>query len=122
MIQNIEIAGLHVDVEDDLKKYINKKIGKLDKYIPRKEKNAVRAEVKIKEANTKKKKQYTCEVILHLPKDKITIKETTVNMFAAVDIVETKFKNQLKKYKEQHSVMRGHTRRLINKIQSRRQT
>lgn len=122
MIQNIEITGVHVDIEDDLKKYINKKIGKLDKYVPRKEKTAVRAEVKIKEANTKKKKQYTCEVILHLPKDKITIKETTVNKFAAVDIVETKFKNQLKKYKEQHSVMRGHTRRLINKIQSRRQT
>lgn len=122
MIQNIEITGMHVDIEDDLKKYINKKIGKLDKYVPRKEKTSVRAEVKIKEATTKKKKQYTCEVILHLPKDKITIKETTVNKFAAVDIVETKFKNQLKKYKEQHSVMRGHTRRLINKIQSRRQT
>lgn len=120
MIQNIDITGVHLDIEDDLKKYINKKIGKLDRYVPRKEKDSVRAEVKIKEANTKKKKQYTCEVIMHLPKDRITIKETTVNKFAAVDIVETKFKNQLKKYKEQHSVMRGHTRRLINKIQSRR--
>lgn len=119
MIKNIDITGVHVDVDDDLKKYINRKIGKLDKYVPRREKEVVRAEVKIKEASNKKKKQYTCEVIMHLPKDKITIKETTVNMFAAVDIVETKFKNQLKKYKEHNSVLRGRTRRLINKIQSR---
>lgn len=120
MIQNVDITGVNVEINSDLKKYINKKIGKLDKYVPRKEKETVRAEVKIKDANTKKKKQYTCEVILHLPHEKLTIKETTVNMFAAVDIVETKYKNQLKKYKEQHSIMRGHTRRLINKFQSRR--
>lgn len=121
MIQNIEISGIHVEVNDDLKRYITRKIGKLDRYVPRKSKDAARAEVKLSEVAVKKgKKQYTCEVILHLPRERITTKETTINMFAAVDIVETKLKNQLKKYKDQQSVLRGRTRRLIGKIQSRR--
>lgn len=119
MIQNIDISGVRVEIDKDLKKYINKKIGKLDRYIPKKEKAAARAEVKLKEASTKKKKQYTCEVIIHLPQGRVTTKETTINMFAAVDIVETKLKNLLKKYKDQHSVLRGHTRRLVKRFQSR---
>ena len=119
MIQNIDITGVHVEVGNDLKKYITKKIGRLDRFIPKKDRASARAEVKLKEASTKKKKQYLCEVIIHLPHGKITTKETTINMFAAVDIVETKLKNQLKKYKETHSVLRGHTRRLISKFQSR---
>ena len=34
-------------------------------------------------------------------------------MFAAVDIVEAKLKNQLKKYKETHNVQRIHRRVLL---------
>jgi len=118
MIERLEINGIHTDVGDDLRKYVNKKIGKLDKYIPRRARESAHAEVKLKSANSKGKKQYTCEVILTLPNDVITTKETTLNMFAAIDIVETKLKNQLKRYKEQHSVLRGHTRRLIGKFRS----
>lgn len=115
----IEINAIHTELNDDLKKYTTKKINKLDKYIPRRARESAHAEVKLKDASSKKKKQYTCEVVLHLPQENITTKETTLNMFAAVDIVETKLRNQLKKYKERHSVLRGHTRRLISKFSSR---
>lgn len=118
MIERLEINGIHTDVSDDLRKYVNKKIGKLDKYMPRHARESAHAEVKLKAATTKGKKQYTCEVILTLPQDVITTKETTLNMFAAVDIVETKLKNQLRRYKDRHSVLRGHTRRLIGKFRS----
>ncbi len=118
MIERLEINAIHTDVGDDLRKYVNKKIGKLDKYIPRQARESAHAEVKLKGSNSKGKKQYTCEVILTLPHGVITTKETTLNMFAAVDIVETKLKNQLKRYKGQHSVLRGHTRRLIGKFRS----
>lgn len=119
MIERIDIVGVHTDVSDDLRKYITKKIGRLDKYMSRHVRESVHLEVKLKEENTKKT-QYTCEVIIHLPQEIITTKETTINMFAAVDIVETKLKNQLKKYKEKHSVLRGHTRQVISKFRSRR--
>lgn len=119
MIQKIEIHGIHVDMGDDIKRYITRKIGKLDRYMPRRAREAAHAEVRMKESTVKKKKQYTCEVVLRLPRETITTKETTINMFAAVDIVETKLKNQLRRYKDQQSVLRGRTRRLINKIRSR---
>ena len=116
----MEIIGIHTEVNDDLRKYVTKKIGHLDKYIPRNARESAHAEVRLKDLGTKKKNQYMCEVILHLPHENIATQETTLNIFAAVDIVETKLKNQLKKYKEKHSVLRGHTRRVISKIRSPR--
>jgi len=120
MIKKMEIIGIHTEVNDDLRKYVTRKIGHLDKYIPRKARESAHAEVRLKDLGTKKKNQYMCEVTLHLPHENISTQETTLNIFAAVDIVETKLKNQLKKYKEKHSVLRGHTRRVISKIRSPR--
>jgi len=98
----LEIAGVHAELNDDIKKYVRKKIGKLDRYMTRAVSKSAHAEVKLKEAMRKTRKECTAEVVLHLPKDTITVKETTINMFAAVDIVEAKLRNQLKKYKETH--------------------
>lgn len=119
MIERIEISGLHMSVDDDLYKYVNKKIGKLDQYMSRHARESVHANVKLKAVKIKTRKQATCEVILHLPKDTVTTKETTINMFAAVDIVEQKLKNQLKKYKEIHERPYRIHRRVIGKIKRR---
>ncbi len=118
MLEKIKITGIHVDVDKKLQAYVQKKIGSIDRYIPKNARESAHAEVKLKEAFVKKKKECTCEVILRLPHETITIKETTINMFAAVDIVETKFKNQLKKYKEKHGLKRLH-HRLLSKLRSR---
>ncbi len=103
MINKLEISGVHLKIDDDLKKYVNNKIGKLDKYMSRHVRKSAHAEVKLIETKIKARKQATCEVVLYLPKGRLTTKETTLNMFAAVDIVEAKLKNQLKKYKETHT-------------------
>jgi putative sigma-54 modulation protein len=115
MIEKLEISGVHTKVDDDLRKYVTKKIGKLDTYIPRRARISAHAEVRLIEQKIKAKKQCTCEVVLHLPGDTIMTKETTMNMFAAIDIVEAKLKNQLKKYKETHSSLRLH-RRIISRF------
>lgn len=104
MIKKLEIDGVHSVVNDRLRKYVAKKIGKLDKYIPRHARLSAHAEVKLKETKAKDKNQCTCEVILHLPNETLNVRETTINMLAAIDIVEAKLKNQLKKYKETHSI------------------
>lgn len=110
MIERLEINGVHTVATDDLKKYINKKIGHLDRYAPKGVRPSLHAEVFVKEAKSKDKNKCVCEVILHLPKENIAVKEATVNMFAAVDIVEEKLKNRLKKYKETHAGPRLHRR------------
>ena len=101
MISHIDISGIHYEVSDDLKKYVTRKVSKLDRFVPRPARKSMHAEVKLTELKTKSDKNQ-CEIILHLPEQQIVAKEATVNMFAAIDIVETKIKNQLKKYKDLH--------------------
>lgn len=103
MIQKLDISGVHMTVGDDLRRYVMKKIGRLDKYIPKQARASAHLEVKLKEGKTKGKNERTCEVLLHLPHDNVTITETTVNIYAAVDIVEEKLKTYLHKYKEKHA-------------------
>lgn len=116
----MEISGVKYDVDSDLKRYVSKKIGHLERYLPKHARESAHVEVFLKETNAKNKnKQYTCEVVLRVPGETITTKETTINMYAAVDIVETKLKNQLKKYKDKHT---DHSvpRRLLRKIRTRK--
>lgn len=107
MIQRIDIAGLKVDLDEDIKKYVYRKIGRLDRYVTRHARKSLRADVKLRDVGRKYGNKYECEVILHMPSEVITSKDSTMNMFAAVDIVEAKLKNQLKKYKDQHIHTRG---------------
>lgn len=115
MIGKMEIRGVHMHIDPKLHAYATKKIGKLDKYTSRHARASMHAEVILKEEVLKTKKNCICEVILHLPQDTITTKESTINMYAAIDIVEHKLKNQLKKYRGKHDNPRFH-RRLLSKI------
>mgnify|MGYP000936512525 CR=1 FL=1 len=115
MINKLEITGVHFSVDADLKKYATNKIGRLDKYLPRKSRESAHAEVFLKESKSKDKKECTCEVVLYLPQGKIATKESTMNMYAAIDIVETKLKNQIKKYKDTHGVNKLH-KRVLSKL------
>lgn len=118
MIKKFEIQGVHTVVDDKLRAYVTKKIGGLDKYIARHSRESAHAEIHLKEGKAKSKSNdhRTCEVTLHLPKQTIVIKETARNMYAAVDIVEAKLKNQLQKYKDLHGNGKTH-RRLFARFQ-----
>lgn len=126
MINNITITAAQKDykVDADLEKYILKKMGKLDRRMKRKTRDSARADVKIKENANKGAKKCTVEVILHTSDYKLTASESTMNMYAAVDIVEVKLQNQIKRYKEKHNPAKekhskSKARRAIGKIFSR---
>lgn len=112
MIQKLEISGVHTDIDKKLREYVTRKIGKLDRFTPRKTRDALHAEIILKDNKAKDKRHCTCEVIIFLPHDKLMVSESTMNMYAAVDIVEAKLKNLLKKYKETHSSLGLHKRML----------
>lgn len=112
MIQKFEINGVHTVVDDKLRSYVNKKIGGLDKYMSKHNRESAHAEVHLKEGKIKKTNNHcTCEVTLYLPHQTIVIKENALNMYAAVDIVEAKLKQQIQKYKDLHG--NGKTQRHI---------
>lgn len=102
MIAKIDTTGINLELNDDIKKYITSKIGRLDKYLPRGVRQGVRATVTLRETGNRLGNKYECEAIIKLPGASLQAKEATLNMFAAVDIVEAKLKNQLSKYKAEY--------------------
>lgn len=119
MINKVDVTGIHADLEPDVAKYAKKKIAKLDSYMPRHARKSAHAEVRLKEIKVKEKKQCSVEAVMHVPGETLTAKETTVNMYAAIDIVEEKLKGQLRKYKDQTAEQRngrGKIRRILAKL------
>jgi len=107
MIDAISVTGIQLDIDTKTKRYVLKKIGRLSRYLPRHARKSVSAEVKLKEVNKDHGNKYEVEVIIHLPEQLITAKDSTLNILAAVDIVEAKIITQLKRYKQLHTNHRG---------------
>ena len=114
MIQSIAITGVKYDLDDTTKKYVTQKIGRLDRFLPRHARKSVTAEVKLKEVNRDHGNKYEAEVILYVPDKQLAAKDSTVNMLAAVDIVEAKIVTQLRKYKDLHIGHTGRTRSVLS--------
>ena len=103
MIQRLEVTSVRATIDDKLHKYIEKKIGGLDRYIPKAGRESAHAEVVIKQSRSSEKKEFCCEVTLRLPHEVINVQESMTNAFSAVDIAEAKLKQQIGKYKELHA-------------------
>ncbi len=99
MIASIDITGIKYDVNEKTKKYVIHKVGRLDKYVPMHARKSMAADVKLREVNRAHGNKYEVEIILQVPEKVITAKDSTLNMLAAVDIVEAKLVAQLRKYK-----------------------
>lgn len=110
MVQRLEISGEHLEIDDALRKYIMRKIGRLDKYLSRHTRESAHIEVRLKEQKKGGKKECICNVTMHLPHETINVKEGTMNMYAAVDIVQAKLKQQMQRYKDLHASGKLHRR------------
>ena len=121
MINNLEITGVRYELNDQIKDYAGKKIGNLDKYLPEHEREPVKAHIVLSEEDGKTKNRYTADVKLEVPHGTLTAKESTINMYAAIDIVEDKIKNQLNKHKDKQQNNRKlrRTRRMLKQFRER---
>lgn len=103
MLERLDIQFIHSDHDEKLERYVTKKIGRLDRFLPRHSRQSAHAEVLLKEGKSgriKDGRDCCVEVTLHLPHEVINVSETSINMYAAVDIVELKVRQQIIKYKE----------------------
>lgn len=115
MISSVTITGIRLDVDAKTKQYIEKKIGSLEKYLPRHARKTASASVKIEQIDESDGNKYKVEVVLNVPDQVITAEDSTVNILAAVDIVEQKLATQLKKYKQTRMPHVG-KRSVINRL------
>jgi len=77
-----------------------------------------RQEVKLKQVQNAKTDKYTAEVIIFVEGHTFIAKESTMNMYAAIDIIELKLQKQLKKHKQKTAPdgLRHHARRVKRKV------
>lgn len=100
MITPIQITGIAYEVDDKTRKYVIKRIGNLDRYLPRHARKSVSAEVKLAQVDHDYGNKYEVEVNLNVPNKLMIAKDSTSNILAAVDIVERKLQSQLREYKQ----------------------
>ena len=98
MIDKIEITGNGYKVEEGFKKYVTKRIAKLDRYLPKGFKKDIVAKVIVAEIG--KGGKYEISVAMEIPGGKvIAAKDECSNIFAGVDLVEAKVTGQIRRYK-----------------------
>ena len=99
----LDISTRNFEADDKIRRYLEDKIGGLEKYLPRRVRSVARAQVLLEEdEGGRENNRFVCEVIMLLPGGKSVSREGTLNMYAAVDIVEAKLKAQILTYKEKH--------------------
>lgn len=99
MISTVTVTGIRLDVDAKTKQYVEKKIGSLDKYLPRHARKTASAAVTIEQIDESNGNKYKVEVVFNVPEQVLRAEDSTVNILAAIDIVEQKLATQLKKYK-----------------------
>lgn len=100
MIQ-MEVIGVHYVLSDRLREDIIKKFGRLERYIPRHARESARLEVRLREAKHDGRLLPECELTLVLPRSMIVLEEFGSTVYVALDAVEEKMKQQIKRYKDQ---------------------
>lgn len=106
-MERIEITGVHYTPDEPTKKYVVKKISALSRFLPRHARKTFSAEVVLREVNRANGNKYECDAKVVVPNRVLTARDSTMNMMAAVDIVEAKLADQLRKYKETHQPVKG---------------
>ncbi|MBR5648018.1 ribosome-associated translation inhibitor RaiA [Candidatus Saccharibacteria bacterium] len=100
MIDKIEMTGNEFKIEDSFRKYAEKKIGRLDRYLPRGAKKDVIARLVVAEIGKNKGEKYEVTVAMDIPGGKVlAAKDECSNVFAGVDLVEAKLMGQIRRYK-----------------------
>ena len=100
MIEKIEITGNDYKVEEPFKKYAKKRLGKLDKYLPKQAKKDIVCKVVVNEIGKGKNEKYEISTAMELTGGKvIAARDECTNVFAGIDLVEAKLLGQIRRYK-----------------------
>lgn len=101
------IKGKNMEVSEALKKYVQKKIGKLDRYLPTIDE--ARVELSVEKAKSNQDRQVV-QVTLRSNSTILRAEERSADMLAAIDAVRDKLQRQIKRYKERPMRIRERAR------------
>lgn len=100
MIEKIEISGNGYKIEESFKKYVEKRIGKLDRYLPKGSKKDVVCKLVVSEIGKGKSDKFEISAAMETTGGKVlAARDECSNIFAGVDLVEAKLLGQIRRYK-----------------------
>lgn len=100
----LAISGKNLEVTDSLRSYVEKKIGRLDRYLP----NVTDARVELAVENTRAAKDsQIAQVTIRTKHAILRAEEASADMFASVDAVFEKMQRQADRYKGKRWSKRG---------------
>jgi len=117
-----EVKERNFEADAKMRAYVEDKIGGLEKFLPRQVRPSASCVVVLEDdPSGREDNRYVCDVVLTIQGTVMVSREGTVNVYAAVDIVEAKLRSQLAKYKEKFALepRRG---RMLSEWIGRRQT
>ncbi len=104
------ISGKNLEVSDWLKDYVDKKIGKLDRYLP----SLTEARVELALENTKNvKESQVVQVTLRTNGTILRGENRSSDFTAAIDVVADKLERQIERYKHKRGNRRSQSERTI---------
>ncbi len=99
-----ELTGRNFEIDDKMREYVEEKICSLDKYLPKNARGTATCAVVLEDdPSGREDNRFVCEAVLYLAGSQLVSREGTVNVYAAIDIVQAKLKPQLSKYKQLHT-------------------
>ncbi len=90
------ITGKNLEITDSLRKYVEKKIGRLDRYLP----SIVDARVELEVEDTRAAKDsQIAQVTVRTKQATLRAEESSADMFASIDAVFDKMQRQIDRFK-----------------------
>jgi putative sigma-54 modulation protein len=100
----LSITGKNLEVTNALREYVEKKIGRLDRYLP----NISDARVELSVESTRAAKDsQVAQVTVHTKRALLRAQEASADMFASIDTVFEKMQRQVDRYKGKRWAKRG---------------
>lgn len=87
---NITVRNM-MTISPSVASYVNKKVGKLDRYFG----DDIEAQVRL----SIERSRYTCEITIPLPGEILRAEETTGDMYVSIDSVLSKLEGQIRKHR-----------------------
>lgn len=100
MIEKIEVTGNKYKVEESFRKYAIKRIGKLDKFLPKEARKDAIVNIVVTEVSRPHNNKYEISATMELHGGKTLVaKDECSNVFAGIDLIEAKLTGQIRRYK-----------------------
>ena len=99
MTNLIEYVATKYDLDDQVKKYAEKKASRLFKYIPKHAKKSASLKITMEELTKNRDDKFKVDLMLVLPEKTLLATGSGTSMMAAIDTADSKILSQIRRYK-----------------------